>query len=49
MIFDPMRTGVPGLRPDPSAGLPHRLPPYVFIYLKNQLMSSLSVHLFTID
>ncbi|XP_048727093.2 proteasome inhibitor PI31 subunit-like [Ostrea edulis] len=27
MIFDPMRTGVPGLRPDPSAGLPHRLPP----------------------
>jgi proteasome inhibitor subunit 1 (PI31) len=29
MIFDPMRTGVPGMRPDPSAGLPNRLPPYV--------------------
>nr|XP_022301346.1 proteasome inhibitor PI31 subunit-like [Crassostrea virginica] len=27
MVFDPLRTGVPGMRPDPSAGLPRRLPP----------------------
>lgn len=30
MVFDPLRTGVPGMRPDPSAGLPRRLPPLVF-------------------
>lgn len=27
MMFDPLRTGIPGMRPDPSAGLPSRLPP----------------------
>ncbi|XP_062592078.1 proteasome inhibitor PI31 subunit-like, partial [Saccostrea cucullata] len=28
MVFDPMRSGaIPGMRPDPSAGLPRRLPP----------------------
>lgn len=29
MMFDPLRTGIPGMRPDPSAGLPSRLPPSV--------------------